>query len=79
MPKCCIPTRVQFVNASTTTIAYPQSLRDKYGPQPRVYVYYRDPATNELYLSPFFTVMHFTGTSINIDHGGPNTGIVVVT
>lgn len=78
MPNCCIPTRVPFANATTTSIAYTPAMVDKYGIQPRVFVYYYDTVTGEFYLSPFFTVMQFDGNNINIDHGGPNSGFVVV-
>lgn len=79
MPRCCVPTQVIFSNATATSIVYDQVMRDKYGVQPRVFVYYHDPVTGELYLSPFFTVMKFNGSTITIDHGGPNSGMVVVT
>ena len=79
MPKSCEPTQVQFNNASTTVIPYTQSLRDKYGIQPKVFTWYVDTVNGGLYMSPFFTVMNFDGNTITVDHGGPNTGIVVVT
>jgi hypothetical protein len=79
MPRCCEETKFQFNNASTTTIAYSDAMRDMYGTQPRVFVWYYDPVTGEFYLSTFFTVIKFNGSNINIDHGGPSTGIVVVT
>lgn len=78
MPRCCPSTEVVFSNATTTQITYDQVMKDKYGSQPHVFVYYYDPVTTELYLSPFFTVMKFNGTTITIDHGGPNSGIVVI-
>lgn len=78
MPVCCIPTTVTFVNAVSTSITYDAVMRDKYGIQPRVYVYYYDSVTGEFYLSPFFTVMKFDGNTITVDHGGPNTGVVVI-
>lgn len=79
MPTCCVPERFQFNNASITSITYTDAMRDKYGIQPKVFVYYYDPVTGEYYLSPFFTVMKFDGSTITVDHGGPNTGFVVVT
>lgn len=78
MPTCCLPTEVQFANASTTSIIYDSVMQDKYGSKPRVYVYYYDSVTGEFYLSTFFTVIKFNGTIINIDHGGPSTGKVVI-
>lgn len=80
MPRCCTPTQFQFVNQTSTTIIYDPVMIDKYGPIPRVYTYYRDAVTGEFLLSNFFTVNKFiNGNQIVVDHGGPNTGIVVVT
>lgn len=79
MPRCCVPTQVTFINASSTSITYDSVMRDKYGIQPRVFVYYHDPVTATFYLSPFFTVMKFDGNTITIDHGGPSSGLVVIT
>ena len=79
MPTCCIPTKVQFINADTTTIVYTQAMRDSYGTQPRVFVYYYDSTTGEFYQSTFFTVMHFDGNNITVDHGGNSSGFIVVT
>lgn len=78
MPRCCVPTQVQFINASSTSITYDDVMRDKYGIQPRVFVYYHDPVTGEFYRSSFFTVMKFDGSTITVDHGGPNSGVVVI-
>lgn len=53
---------------------------DRYGPIPRVFTYYHDPVTDEFLLSNFFTLNKFiNGNQIVVDHGGPNTGIIVVT
>lgn len=79
MPTCCIPTRVNFNNATSTTIAYSPAMRKAYGVQPRVFVWYFDNNTGEFYLSPFFTLMKFDGNNIIVDHGGPNTGFVIIT
>lgn len=79
MANCCVPTEFIFSNASSTTIAYDDVLRAKYGSKPRVNVYYFDPVTNELYLSPFFTVVKFISNNIIVDHGGPNSGIISIT
>lgn len=79
MPNCCVPTRVQFINATSTTITYDEVMRDKYGAKPRVFVYYHDDVTGELYQSTFFTLITFNGSAITVDHGGPNSGFVVVT
>lgn len=79
MPKCCIPTQIVFSNAESTTVTYDQAMRDKYGVQPKVYVYYYDPVANEYYLSPWYTVMKFNGSQITVDHGGPSSGMLVIT
>lgn len=78
MPRCCVPTQVQFVNATSTSVIFDDAMRDKYGVQPRVFVYYYDPVTGEFYLSPFFTVMKFDGNTITVDHGGPSSGIIII-
>ena len=82
MSVCCPPTRIEFFNEAITTIAYSPSMRAQYGSEPRIFVYYVDPITNELYLSnSFLTTIHFnTATNvITVDHGGPNSGIIVIT
>lgn len=79
MPRCCTPTQVQFNNATVTSITYDQVMRDKYGLQPRVHVYYYDPVDGSYYSSTFFTHVTFDGSTINVDHGGPNTGIISIT
>lgn len=80
MPRCCVPTQVQFNNATSTSIIYNAAMLDRYGPIPRLFTYYFDPATGEFLLSNFFTVNKFiNGNQIVVDHGGPQTGIIVVT
>lgn len=78
MANCCKQTQFDFVNEATTTIPYGEAMRAQYGTQPRVTVWYFDPVTNEFYQSTFFTVMKFNGSDITIDHGGPNSGFVMV-
>lgn len=79
MPTCCVPSHFQFINALSTTIAYTPAMVDKYGTTPRVFVYYRDPADGTFLLSPFFTLAKFFGGNIVVDHGGEQSGFVVVT
>lgn len=79
MPKCCTPSQFTFANASNTSILYDVAMRNKYGTQPKVFVWYYDAEIDEYYLSTFLTVIKFNGTNIDIDHGGPNSGIVIVT
>lgn len=78
MPTCCIATQFDFAFATSTTITYDQAMKDKYGSQPRVFVYYYDDVTGEFYQSPWFTVMKFDGNTITVDHGGPMSGFVIV-
>lgn len=79
MPVCCDPVKVNFFNASSTSIVYDETMVKKFGAEPSVIVYYYDSVTGEFYLSEFpFTQMKFDGTNIDIDHGGPATGIVVI-
>ena len=75
---CCAPTIVPFANVSSSTVAYTIPLQQKYGSNPKVFVYYQDPETGEYYISPFFTRMAFVDGSIEIDHGGENTGLIVI-
>lgn len=79
MPACCQQTKIPFNNADTTTIVYDDVMRSKYGIQPRVFVWYYDSDNGEFYLSTFFTVMKYISGNIVVDHGGPNTGFVIVT
>jgi len=78
MATCCQQTKIQFNNADSTTIVYDAVMRAKYGVQPRVFVWYYDTVTEEFYLSNFFTVMKYDGSDIVVDHGGPNTGFIIV-
>ena len=78
MPTCCIPTQIDFAFATSTSIPYDQTMKDKYGSQPRVFVYYYDEISGEFYISPFFTLMKFDGNTITVDHGGSMSGFVIV-
>lgn len=76
---CCEPTKIEFVNVESTTIAYDAVMQEKYGSKPNVIIYYLDPSTNQFVLSDFpLQETKIVGGNIIIDHGGPATGIVVI-
>lgn len=76
---CCPQIETQFNNVSSSTIAYTSLMQQQFGNTPRVFVYYYDPDTDEYYLSnAFFTRVAFVGGNILIDHGGPQSGYIVV-
>jgi hypothetical protein len=80
MPVCCTPTIIQFANETQTIINYTQEMRDKYAFPPKVYVYYFDPVSLEYVLSVLpLTSMRWNGDTLTIDHGGPQSGRVVIT
>lgn len=80
MPVCCVPTIIQFANIAQSVINFTQDMRDKYSFPPKVYVYYFDPVTNEYIMSVLpLTSMRFNGDILTIDHGGPNSGRIVIT
>jgi hypothetical protein len=79
MPTCCPQIEVSFTNESSTTIAYTALMQQQFGNTPRVFVWYYDSEADEYYLSnAFFTRVAFVGGNVIVDHGGPNTGFVVI-
>lgn len=72
---CCEPAIYPF-NGSTLTIDYGVEMQAAYGSNPNVQVYYRE--GTEYVLSDDMNQVVFTGSSIEIDFGGPNVGIVKV-
>lgn len=80
MPVCCAPTIIPFANVTQTIVNYTQDMRDKYAFPPKVYAYYFDISTNEYVMSVLpLTSMRWSGNVLTIDHGGPNSGRVVIT
>lgn len=80
MPVCCPATVIPFANVAQSVINYTQEMRDKYSFPPKVYVYYFDPVTNEYIMSVLpLTSMRWNGTTLTIDHGGPQSGRIVIT
>lgn len=80
MPVCCTPTVIPFANVAQSVINYTQDMRDRYSFPPKVYAYYYDPVTGEHVMSVLpLTSMRFNGDVLTIDHGGPNSGRIVIT
>jgi hypothetical protein len=76
---CCVPTVIEFVNVPSTVIPYTPFMKAKYGSMPKVQVAYLDPDTGEFYLSGFFTRVSYSASTITVDHGGENTGVITIT
>jgi len=76
---CCPQIQLPFSNVSSSTITYTATMQQQFGNTPRVFVYYYDPVNGEFYLSnAFFTRVGYAGGTINIDHGGPQRGYIVI-
>lgn len=73
---CCTPTIQPFFNASSTTISYSPFMVEQYGSQPDVQVFYKE--GTEYVLSNDMNAVVFNGSTIVVDHGGPNTGIIKI-
>jgi len=72
---CCASTIFPFTNQSTSTIGYAGGMAALYGPQPNVEVFYREGSE---YVQSDLSQVIFDGSTIQIDHGGSQTGIVKV-
>lgn len=72
---CCTPILTSFQNVATTTIPYPQSLRDVYGNIPTIKIAYLE---NGEYKEStgFITHVSLDTDQITIDHGGEATGVI---
>jgi hypothetical protein len=75
---CCPTLQIPFNDAPTTTIAYTPPLQQQFGPTPRVYVWYYEPETGDFLQSSFFTLVSFADGNVVVDHGGPQSGIIVI-
>lgn len=75
---CCTPSTFVFNNAESSTIEYGPALQEAYGSTPKVFVLYRDPDTEEYLVAPWYTRIEFSGGEIRVDHGGVQSGVVVV-
>jgi hypothetical protein len=73
---CCEPTIQPFTNQSSTTIVWDSNKQDLYGSRPNVQVYYKE--GTEYVLSDDMNSVVFDGSTIFVDHGGLNTGIIKI-
>lgn len=74
---CCVATIQSFSLAERTTINYSESMQLRYGSRPNVQVYYVDPS-GELVISDDMNQVVFDGTTIEVDHGGINSGVIKI-
>lgn len=72
---CCEPTIVPF-NGATLSIPWGATEIEKHGSIPNVQVWIK--VGDEYQLSDDFNEVKFTGSSIDIDFGGTNVGIVKI-
>lgn len=77
---CCTPTIFPFYNIANSTIDYSAVLRNKYGRVPQVEVLYWDEDAQEYTLSnnPGVSLSGNPVNSIEVNHGGLQTGIIRV-
>lgn len=78
--KCCVPTIIAFSSVLSTSIAYTDAMKLKYGLVPFLEIYYYDPEQEDFFENNGIPVTqaHFTGSNINIDHGGLATGQIII-
>ena len=67
---------VYFTNEATKSIPYGTIQQQLFGTRPNVQVYFKD--GDEYALSDDMNQITFTGTSIDIDFGGSNTGLIKI-
>lgn len=73
---CCTPTIIPFNNVPSVAISYPASMIAAYGPEPNVQVFYKEGL--EYVLSDDMNAVVFDGSTITVDNGGPNTGVIKI-
>lgn len=76
MSTCCDQMITSFNNVASQVIAYGADKQALYGSRPNVQVYFKD--GTEYVLSDDFNNVTFTGSSIVLDFGGSNTGIIKI-
>jgi hypothetical protein len=74
---CCEPSITPFTLQPTTTIAWTVDMQELYGSKPNVQVYYRE-SSGEYVLSDDMNGVVFDGATIEVDHGGSQTGFIKV-
>jgi hypothetical protein len=75
---CCAPSVFAFNNAEFSTIEYGPALQAQHSSTPKVFVLYRDSETGEYTVAPWFTRIEFSAGQVRVDHGGPQSGILVI-
>jgi len=77
---CCPSNIIIFAGVALTSITYTPAMLAKYGPQPRVEVFYYDNAAKEFVTlnGQPASLVAFNGSTINIDHGGVASGFVKI-
>jgi hypothetical protein len=74
----CDPTTVQFVNVETLAIPYTAGLKNKYGVIPTVQVWVFDESGQLVNMGVQAGFDAYPPTMINLNFGGPASGIVVI-
>ena len=74
----CDPTIVNFINVATLAIPYTASLQAMYGTFPTVQVWIYDGSGQLVNMGITVAFDTYPPTMINLDFGGPATGIVVI-
>lgn len=73
---CCSSTIINFLSVASTSIIYSPAMQTAYGPEPNVQVYFK--VGTEYQLSDDMNEVKFDGTTIEIDHGGVNSGFIKI-
>lgn len=76
--RCCPGIETPFVNEAVSTVDYTPLMRQQFGQTPRVYVWYRNLDTGTYLQSSFFTLISFENNQVVVDHGGEQTGFIVI-
>lgn len=74
----CDPTIVQFIDIPTLSIPYTTMLSNKYGPMPTVQAWVYDGSGQLVNMGIQVGFDGYPVTMINLDFGGPATGIVII-
>ncbi len=74
----CDPTIVQFINVATLSIPYTAGLKASYGNFPTVQAWVYDGSGQLVNMGITVAFDTYPPTMINLDFGGPGTGIVII-
>jgi hypothetical protein len=77
---CCPANIITFAGVAFSSIPYSDTMKAQYGADPQVVVYYYDEATGGFYSTNGLpgTEIKFTGSTIEIDHGGIQSGYLKI-